>query len=214
MRGLARGLRWWSVAWLVVAGSAPLIAQETAGRIDGTVADPTGSSLAGAQVTLVGTSFRALSGVHGAFSIDHVPAGAYTLRVEFAGQATTDVPAVRVYAGEIAVIDVRMGQVAAAPPPALRLGLTTSRTTIEGSSFYDLPVTDPRDVLALQPGVFQSSRPTRRSSRSAAVRRRSTSMARSLAGRASVRMRSSRPRSRRAPWAWRRETRNRGLSRS
>ncbi len=169
MRGLARGLRWWSVAWLVVAGSAPLIAQETAGRIDGTVADPTGSSLAGAQVTLVGTSFRALSGVHGAFSIDHVPAGAYTLRVELAGQATTDVPAVRVYAGEIAVIDVRMGQVAAAPPPALRLGLTTSRTTIEGSSFYDLPVTDPRDVLALQPGVFQSADQTKLSIRGGAA---------------------------------------------
>src|SRR5213078_2451800 len=74
MRGLARGLRWWSVAWLVVAGSAPLTAQETAGRIDGTVADSTGAPVAGAQVTVVGTSFRALSGVHGAFSIDHVAA--------------------------------------------------------------------------------------------------------------------------------------------
>src|SRR3989442_11835274 len=169
MRGLARGLRWWSVAWLVVAGSAPLIAQETAGRIDGTAMDPAGAPVAGAQVTLVGTSFRALSGVHGAFSIDHVPAGAYTLRVELAGQATTDVPAVRVYAGEIAVIDVRMGQVAAAPPPALRLRLTTSRTTIEGSSFYDLPVTDPRDVLALQPGVFQSADQTKLSIRGGAA---------------------------------------------
>ena len=169
MRGLARGLRWWSVAWLVVAGSAPLIAQETAGRIDGTAMDPAGAPLAGAQVTLVGTSFRALSGVHGAFSIDHVPAGAYTLRVELAGQATTDVTAVRVYVGEIAVIDVRMGQVAAAPPPALRLGLTTSRTTIEGSSFYDLPVTDPRDVLALQPGVFQSADQTKLSIRGGAA---------------------------------------------
>src|SRR6266702_1497996 len=104
MRGLARGLRWWSVAWVVLAG-----------------------------------------------------------------QATTDVPAVRVYAGEIAVIDVRMGQVAAAPPPALRLGLTTSRTTIEGSSFYDLPVTDPRDVLALQPGVFQSADQTKLSIRGGAA---------------------------------------------
>src|SRR5437899_7940661 len=103
MRGLARGLRWWSVAWLVVAGSAPLIAQETAGRIDGTAMDPAGAPLAGAQVTLVGTSFRALSGVHGAFSIDHVPAGAYTLRGEPAGQARTDVPAARAHVGVVGV---------------------------------------------------------------------------------------------------------------
>src|SRR5207247_11439366 len=113
MRELARGLRWWSVAWLVVAGSAPLTAQETAGRIDGTVADSTGAPVAGAQVTVVGTSFRALSGVHGAFSIDHVPAGAYTLRVQLAGHATTDVPAVRAHAGETAVIDGARGPVSA-----------------------------------------------------------------------------------------------------
>src|SRR2546430_7172714 len=134
MRGLARGLRWWSVAWLVVAGSAPLIAQETAGRIDGTAMDPAGAPVAGAQVTLVGTSFRALSGVHGAFSIDHVPAGAYTLRVQLAAQATTDVPAVRVYAWEIPVIDGRMRQVAAAPPPPLRLRPTTAPTTTKRCS--------------------------------------------------------------------------------
>ena len=157
MRGLARGLRWWSVAWLVVAGSAPLIAQQTAGRIDGTVMDPAGSPLAGAQVSLVGTSFRQLSGVHGTYSIDHVPAGAYTLRVQFAAYPTTDVTAVRVHAGEIVVTDVRIGQAALAPPPALARGLTTSRTIIEGTSFSDLPVTDPRDVLALQPGVFPTA---------------------------------------------------------
>src|SRR2546427_10643217 len=99
MRGLTRGLRWWSVAWLVVAGSAPLTAQETAGRIDGTVADPTGSPLAGAQVTLVGTSFRALSGVRGADSIDHVPAGASPPRGVPAGPAATRVPPVPGAAG-------------------------------------------------------------------------------------------------------------------
>ena len=157
MRVLARGLEWWSVAWLVVAGSAPLIAQETAGRIDGTVTDQAGLPLAGAQVTLVGTSFRTTSGVQGAYSIDHVPAGAYTLRAQLTGSPATDVPAVRVDAGEITVSDVRIGQVAAAPSPALRLGHTTSKTIIEGSSFSDLPVTEPRDVLALQPGVFQQA---------------------------------------------------------
>src|SRR5205807_8980042 len=113
MRGLARGLRWWSVAWLVVAGSAPLIAQETAGRIDGTAMDPAGAPLAGAQVTLVGTSFRALSGVHGAFSIDHVPAGAYTPPVALRGQATNEVTTARESVAELRRIDVRLGQLAA-----------------------------------------------------------------------------------------------------
>src|SRR5438270_2796742 len=114
MRGLARRSEWWSVAWLVVAGSAPLIAQETTGRIDGTVTDQTGAPLASVQVTLLGTSFRATSAVHGAYSIDHVPAGRYTLRVQLAGSPATDVPAVPVEAGEVAVIDVHTGQVAAA----------------------------------------------------------------------------------------------------
>src|SRR2546425_6446429 len=114
MRGLARGLRWWSVAWLVVAGSAPLTAQETSGRIDGTVADPTGSPLAGAQVTLVGTSFRALSGVRGAYSIDHVPAGARTPRGQLAGQAATHRTPVRGYGGGIAGNHCRRGALAGA----------------------------------------------------------------------------------------------------
>jgi len=157
MLGLARALRWCSVAWLIVAAAAPLLAQEPAGRIEGTVMDPAGSPLAGVQVALVGSAFRALSAVRGAYSMDHVPAGAYTLRVQFAAYPTTDVTAVRVHAGEIVVIDVRMGQAALAPPPALVRGFTTSRTVIEGSSFYDLPVTDPRGVLALQPGVFPTA---------------------------------------------------------
>src|SRR6267378_7344048 len=157
MLGLARALRWCSVAWLIVAAAAPLLAQEPAGRIEGTVMDPAGSPLAGVQVTLVGSAFRALSAVRGAYSMDHVPAGAYTLRVQFAAYPTTDVTAVRVHAGEIVVIDVRMGQAALAPPPALVRGFTTSRTVIEGSSFSDLPVTDARDVLALQPGVFPTA---------------------------------------------------------
>ncbi|HEX4575239.1 MAG TPA: carboxypeptidase-like regulatory domain-containing protein, partial [Gemmatimonadales bacterium] len=63
------------VALLLAA--SPLVAQQTTGKIQGTVTDPQGAPVATAQVTLVGTSFGALTDPKGYYFINNVPVGVY-----------------------------------------------------------------------------------------------------------------------------------------
>ncbi|MEM1116826.1 MAG: TonB-dependent receptor [Bacteroidota bacterium] len=123
------------------------------GLLTGTVTEAaTGQPLAGANVVLVGTDFRAASGADGVFEIDEVPAGTYTIRISSVGfvavtqevdvrddvRTTVDVALV---AGDEALGEVvvtgraagllgiagsasegRVGQAQLAPRPLLRVG--------------------------------------------------------------------------------------------
>jgi outer membrane receptor protein involved in Fe transport len=84
-----------AVALLLFAG-APAEAQET-GTVQGTVTAMDGSPLVGATVTVEGTPRGAITGDGGAFTIEGVPAGSQTVRVQYIGyrpaSQTVDVPA-------------------------------------------------------------------------------------------------------------------------
>ncbi|HEY6092863.1 MAG TPA: carboxypeptidase-like regulatory domain-containing protein, partial [Gemmatimonadales bacterium] len=63
------------------------------GEVTGRVTDKTsGAGLAGAQVSVVGTTIRGLSGQDGRFRLANVPAGAATVRVAFIGYSTVTQP--------------------------------------------------------------------------------------------------------------------------
>ena len=81
-----------------VVAVAPAAAQQTSGKIEGTVTDQAGVSLANAQVFVVGTSFGAVTNDKGYYFINNVPVGSYTLRAQFIGYAPTEVHDVRVLA--------------------------------------------------------------------------------------------------------------------
>ena len=70
-----------AVALLVAASS--LAAQQTSGKIEGTVTDQQGGPIANAQVSIVGTSFGALTNEKGYYFFNNVPLGTYTVRGRF-----------------------------------------------------------------------------------------------------------------------------------
>ena len=62
-----------------------MILGQSSGKISGTVTDEDGNPLAGANVVVVGTSSGAASGDDGDYYILAVPAGTYSVRVDFIG---------------------------------------------------------------------------------------------------------------------------------
>ena len=72
---------------LFVLGALPLAAQQTTGKIEGTVSDQAGAPVANAQVFVVGTSFGAVTNDKGYYFVNNVPVGTYSLRAQFIGFA-------------------------------------------------------------------------------------------------------------------------------
>jgi hypothetical protein len=148
---------------LVMASS--LAAQQTTGKLEGTVTDDKGAPIASAQVTIVGTSFGALTDNKGYYFINNVPVGSYTLRAKFIGYTATEVPGVRLQGGFTVTQNIKLSQsavaigpvtVEAAANPIVPRDKVTSGATISGDLVAKLPIDDVRQVLTFQPGVVES----------------------------------------------------------
>ncbi|HYT84639.1 MAG TPA: TonB-dependent receptor, partial [Gemmatimonadales bacterium] len=150
---------------LVLASS--LAAQQTAGKIEGTVTDDKGAPVASAQVTIVGTSFGALTDNKGYYFINNVPVGTYTVRTKFIGYTAAEVPGVRVQGGFTLTVNVKLipsavaigpVTVEAAANPIVPRDKVTSGSTVGGDLVASLPVDDVRQVIQLTPGVVETDR--------------------------------------------------------
>src|SRR5215510_3151268 len=129
---------------------APLTAQQTTGKIEGTVSDQAGVPLANAQVFVVGTSFGAVTSDKGYYFVNNVPVGTYTLRAQFIGYAPTELRDVRVFGGQTITMNVKL------TPSAIQVGgvsveavnqivprdQVTSKATVSGATINSLPVDD------------------------------------------------------------------------
>src|SRR5437588_5557314 len=97
-------------ALLLALCTRPSAAQQ--GEVTGRVTDKTsGQALAAAQVAVVGTTIRGVTGQDGRYRLVNVPAGPVTVRVSYIGYATTTLP-VTVPPGGSAQLDVAISQVA------------------------------------------------------------------------------------------------------
>ncbi len=150
-----------AVALLCAAG--PLAAQEATGKIEGTVTDQAGAPIANAQVTMVGTAFGALTSDKGYYFMNNVPAGTYTMRAKFIGYTASEVQGVRVLGGQTITQNIKLTPsavaigpvvVEAAANPVVPRDQVTSKTIIHDIS--SLPIDDPRQIVALTPGVVES----------------------------------------------------------
>jgi TonB-linked SusC/RagA family outer membrane protein len=93
---------------LALGSSAALAAQEPVGTVEGRVIDrATRAGLAGAQVSIVGTTRSAVTDAEGRFRIGNVPVRAIELRVRFIGYGTVT-RAVTVAAGELATVEIEL----------------------------------------------------------------------------------------------------------
>src|SRR6266542_2964137 len=153
-----------SLMALLVAASS-LAAQQTTGKIEGTVTDQQGGPVANAQVTIVGTSFGALTNDKGYYFINNVPVGSYTVRARFIGYTPAEVPNVRVQGGFTLTVNVKLtpsavaigpGVGGATPNPIGPRDKLTPGATVAGSLVNNLPVDDVRQILTFQPRVVES----------------------------------------------------------
>jgi hypothetical protein len=151
---------------LMLALSAPMaLAQQTTGKIEGTVTDQAGAPIGNAQVLLVGTSFGALTNAQGYYFLNNVPVGTYTLRAQFIGYAPAEVRGVRVLGGQTITTPVTMQSsavvltgvtVTAAANPIVPRDQVATKTIVSGELIDRLPVSDVREIASLTPGVVES----------------------------------------------------------
>ena len=149
----------------LVIASSPLSAQQTTGKVEGSVTDQAGVAIANAQVFVVGTSFGAVSNDKGYYFINNVPVGTYTVRAQFIGYAPAEVRGVRVMGGNTITVDVKMQSsavvltgvtVTAAANPIVPRDEVASKTSVGQQLVDNLPVDDIRNIVAIQPGVVES----------------------------------------------------------
>ena len=96
------------IATAVLLGTAAEAgAQESAGRISGTVVDSeTGDPLIGATVRVVGLELGTMADLEGTFLIRNVPAGLHTVQVSMIGFAQKRVTEIQVDTGQVSRIDI------------------------------------------------------------------------------------------------------------
>ena len=116
-----------ALAIVLFATVAPAAAQQTSGKLEGTVTDQAGGPLANAQVIVVGTSFGSVSDAKGYYFINNVPVGSYTLRAQFIGYAPTEVQNVRILGGQTITQNVKLS------PSAVVVSGVTVTFTAPGS---------------------------------------------------------------------------------
>src|SRR2546430_1064525 len=147
-----------AVALLVAASS--LAAQQTSGKIEGSVTDQQGGPIANAQVSIVGTSFGALTNDKGYYFFNNVPLGTYTVRGRFIGFTAAEVPGVRVQGGFTLTVNIKLTPsavaigpvtVEAAANPIVPRDKVTSGATVAGGPGARLPPGDIRPGLPLPP---------------------------------------------------------------
>ena len=83
---LARAATSAALALVSVVLLAGTLSAQGTGRIGGVVLDDSRNPVAGAQITLTGTSFGTVSGLDGRYRITNVTAGTYEMRVQRLGQ--------------------------------------------------------------------------------------------------------------------------------
>jgi len=150
------------IAWFVAV--APAAAQQTTGKLEGTVTDQAGVPLGNAQVLVVGTSFGAITNDKGYFFINNVPVGSYTIRAQFIGYAPSEQRDTRVFGGQTITVNVKLTPSAiqvgtisvTASNPIVPRDQVTSKSIISGADINRLPIDDVRNIISVQPGIVES----------------------------------------------------------
>lgn len=163
---LGRFLRFVAAAAIVLfVAVVPAAAQQTAGKIEGSVTDQAGGPLANAQVIVLGTSFGSVTDAKGYYFINNLPVGRYTLKAQFIGYAPHEVQDVRVLGGQTITQNIILSQAAvviagvtvtAASNPLVPRDEVASKSIISGEAINNLPMDDVRNIIAVQPGVVES----------------------------------------------------------
>ncbi len=141
-------------------GASTSFGQAVYGGITGAVTDPQGNAVAGAKVTVTdiskGTTEEATTNESGIFSVSHLIADSYKVRIEAPGFKAYDVASVRVDVDTVVRVDAQL-QVGAVTQtvevtgevPQLQTEKTDVATIFESRTVEDLPIYN-RNFTSLQ----------------------------------------------------------------
>ena len=148
---------------LIICFSTSAFAGVT-GKITGLVRDKkSGEPLVGANIMVAGEMFGAASDVDGRYFILSIPPGTYTLSVSMIGYGKVAVEDVRVIIDHTTTVNIDlepqaidMGQevVVTAQRPVIQKDITNSTQFVELEELTHLPVTDAKEGLMIQTGIF------------------------------------------------------------
>lgn len=136
----------------------------TTGKISGVVIDKaTGTPIPGAAISIVGTSWGALSNEEGRYVILNIPVGTYALKASIVGYTAIDVTNVGVNVDLTTIQDFSMGTEAVelgtvsvtAERPLVKQDRTSSLRIVDAEEVQNLPTRGYQDVVALQAGSIR-----------------------------------------------------------
>jgi hypothetical protein len=146
-----------------LAGAA--LAQVTTGRLEGTITDPQGAAVPGAQIKVVnketGQLFDTITDEKGLWAIPSVATATYTVTVNHPGFKTTTIENVKVDAGVPATVNAKLevGSLAetvevSAGAEVLQTATATVTSTLVGRQLHELPFTSRNltELIVTQPG--------------------------------------------------------------
>ena len=162
------GLKWCAIALIVVAVffGVSVSAQNTNGRIIGTVTDPQDAAVPGARVIVTNTGTNVISDTtsngEGFYQVLQLPVGSYTVSVEHAGFARVVTAATTLDINQTLRIDVHLkpGSVVEtvqveAQAAQVEISNATLGATVTGAPIQNLPLNgrNTLDLALTQPGV-------------------------------------------------------------
>jgi len=154
---MRHALRQCSLVLLSLLAAGVAAAQPPAGRLSGTVTSIDGARLPHATLTLVDRhstrETRGTSDALGAFVLERLPSGTYTLRVDFPGLAPRVIDEVVIGPGDDARVVVVL------EPTAVREVVTVSgavpRESVEATEVRESPARDVGELLADEAGLWK-----------------------------------------------------------
>ncbi|MBD3289299.1 TonB-dependent receptor plug domain-containing protein [candidate division KSB1 bacterium] len=158
------GIRLFFTFAIMLLLSSFVLAQTT-GKIEGTVEDAEGQQLVGANVYLQGTTLGSSTDRDGAFTIESVPPGNYTIQVRFLGYKTA-VAEVQVTAGETVtrnftlesdVLDMEALVVTGTINPLKKIESSVAIATVNKQEIERRAPRNTADLLKAIPGFYVES---------------------------------------------------------
>jgi hypothetical protein len=139
------------VALVLAAGGLRVWAQEVTATVTGSVTDPSGAAVSGANVTAMsverGIAYAGTTNDSGLYRISQLPAGSYTVKVEKSGFSLASIPVFVLAVNQVARIDVTMkvGQTTetvevTSAAPVLETDTTQVNTVINAATNDNLPL--------------------------------------------------------------------------
>jgi len=157
-----------AAAGLALFVASPSFAQESTGKVQGRVVDEaTGAPIAGASVTVAGTTIGNLTNNQGFYFLNEVPAGLQTVRAEFIGYRAVEISDERILAGQTTTLNFDLSSsaveldvlvVEGERNPLVPRDQTSTKSIVQGETIDQLPLDNASSIVVLQPGVVETNR--------------------------------------------------------